>query len=536
VRKHPRLVVGVVATLVIGLAAAGVVAWQRDRDLAVVREQKRRTREALDAMISKEMINRLAEQHRLTAEQRAFLQTAVIYYRELAAEAATDEEGRRLEADTNSRVAKLLSTLGAREEAETAAKSALAAYQRIAADYGRPVDRRDLAVSHNDLGWLLLNLDRTAEAEAEFRAAFAVAQQLVADSPDEPAWRHSLARIRHSLAGVFMRLHNPPQAEAELRAALDLYESIPPDLSAAPEQRRELAMTRYDLGISLGSQSRFSAADAALRAALPIQDGLVSEFPDGDRYRYERGRTQKMLAHVLENVHDRSAAEPLFRTALANSERLHAELPGMPEYAIELANCLSALGNFLRDGGNPAAAVKLHDRAVDIVSSVQAGEPGWLGARHEVRFARGNRALDLMALRQYAGAMPDWDRAAAADDGEYTELISMNRAECLARIGHGGEAVAAADDLLARPNVGKAQLLFQCGRVYALASAQPRSDALAARAVATLRRAFAAGYPDPTQIAGDDFTPLRDRPDFVGLLWDLADALPVRPAPAAQSK
>lgn len=540
VRKRPRLAAAAVAALAVGLAAAGVVAWQRDRAeraVAMTREQKRRTREALDKMISKEIIERLAEQRQISAEQRSFLKMALTYYREFAAEAATDDEGRRLEADAHSRVGKMLAVLGPRTEAESALRSAVTAQDRVAAASGRPDDARDLAAAHGDLAWMLLGLNRAPDAEAEYRAAVAVAEKLVADSPKDPACVRTLARSHNGLGGLLRQQKKLPEAEREFRAALTLYESIPADRRATPEHRNELGVIRYNVGLALAGQGRLAAADEALRAALPVQEPLAKECPDVHRYRFHLNRTKKILAQVAEGLGNRDAAGPALRAALAESEKLSAEFPGMADYTTELANCLTVLGNFVRDGGDPRAALEFHARAIGRLAGVGSSDAAWLGARHELRFAHGNRAMDLMALGRFDDALPDWDRAAQFDDGEYRELVGLHRAECLARLGRGGEAAAAAEELLAGPKGGDAELLFLCGRIFALAAAGPPSDAVAARSVATLRRAAAAGYPDVPRVAADrDFAPLRGRGDFTDLLWDLADVPTIRPAPGARPK
>jgi hypothetical protein len=65
--------------------------------------------------------------------------------------------------------------------------------------------------------------------------------------------------------------------------------------------------------------------------------------------------------------------------------------------------------------------------------------------------------------------------------------------------------------------------------VYALAAAKlPPADAdrAAAKAVATLRQAVAAGYRDGAHILKDpDLDALRRRDDFAAVLWDLAEGL-----------
>jgi hypothetical protein len=72
---------------------------------------------------------------------------------------------------------------------------------------------------------------------------------------------------------------------------------------------------------------------------------------------------------------------------------------------------------------------------------------------------------------------------------------------------------------------------------YALAAAKlPPADAdgAAARAVAALRQAVAAGYRDAAHMQQDsDLGALRRRADYAALLWDLADRPAARPAPPA---
>src|SRR5581483_8437445 len=152
----------------------------RQRDVA--REQKRRTRAALDTMVSPEMIERLGSQKDLPRGQREFLQKALGYYKEFAAEAATGEEGRKLEADAQFRVGYLLLALGRPKEAVTAYRAAVPIYAALAADFPAVPDyRSSLAQSHNNLGMMLAETGQRAEAEPAFRTAVAIQSKLAND-------------------------------------------------------------------------------------------------------------------------------------------------------------------------------------------------------------------------------------------------------------------------------------------------------------------------------------------------------------------
>jgi hypothetical protein len=96
----------------------------------------------------------------------------------------------------------------------------------------------------------------------------------------------------------------------------------------------------------------------------------------------------------------------------------------------------------------------------------------------------------------------------------------------------GPAAVATeAVDALVRKYPKSHSILYDAGKTFSLAAGAAKDAAAAARdaarAVALLRAAFAAGRTDASEFGTNgDFDPLRKRPDFAALLWDLADSTP----------
>src|SRR5262249_1254549 len=131
--------------LLVLVAAVALSAWQaaratlakeqaeRQRDLA--REQKRRTREALDAMTSEETLNWLTTQRQLLPQQKKFLERAWGYYTELAAEAGAEAEAQKLLAEAHHRVARMLYSLGRHQEAVQAYRRAIELWERLVAEH-----------------------------------------------------------------------------------------------------------------------------------------------------------------------------------------------------------------------------------------------------------------------------------------------------------------------------------------------------------------------------------------------------------------
>ncbi len=84
------------------------------------------------------------------------------------------------------------------------------------------------------------------------------------------------------------------------------------------------------------------------------------------------------------------------------------------------------------------------------------------------------------------------------------------------------------------------ETLYHSACVHAVASAGLKGDGAladrqAARAVQLLRRGFAKGYFDIGHMVQDsDLAPIRSRPDYLELIWDLAECPPAADSPGQQ--
>jgi serine/threonine protein kinase/tetratricopeptide (TPR) repeat protein len=589
VRKFVRRNRGAVlaAAAVVLALTSGVVGttWglfeaRRQRDVAqaqrdIAREQKQRTRAALDTMISRDMIERLGAQKELTKGQREFLQTALGYYKEFAGEAATDEEGRDLEALAYFRVGYLLQVLGQKEEAVSAYRGALPIYETLAADFpGVPVYRHQVASSHNNLGLLLADLGRweaagaeyrtalTAfeklaaafpavpdyrgdlarghrnlarllaglgqrmAAEAEHRSALAVREKLATDFPGVPGYRSDVADSHHNLGGLLAGLGKRAAAEAEYRAALAIWENLAADSPAVPGYRSDLALCHNNLGILLYDLGQRVAAEAEYRAALAVQEKLAADFPAVPGYRHDLADSRNSLGVLLDALGQRAAAEAEYRAALAVREKLAADFPGVPDYAVDVGGSFCNLGILLSHYGDTAAALESYTKAVERLGPIAAAEPRLVVARQFLRNAHLDRAVEFMRLKRFAEALLDLEAALKFDDGSYRLAIRAGRAICQARLGRTADAVREAGEVAADP-AATADTLYDCVGAMSLASAaadNPAADAHAGRAVELLRQSIVKGYRDiPHLLADTDLAPLRGRADFAELLWELAD-------------
>jgi serine/threonine-protein kinase len=463
------------------------------------------------------------------AEAEAAYRAAVAVQDKLVAEFPRVPRHRQDLGGSHTNLGRLLAEAGRWAEAEEAFRAAVAVHAALAADFPAVAAyRENLAGSHNNLGVLLTDAGRLAEAEAAHRAALALREKLAADFPAVPVHRRNLA-YSHSNLGVLLRKRGQiSEAEAAHRAALALREKLAADFPAVPEYRQELAGSHNNLGVLLRDRGRPADAAAAHRAALALQQKLADDFPAVPGYRQDLAASHFNLG-LLQNDAGQRTAAAAFRSALAVREKLAADFPAALEYQLGLAGGYADYGIFLRRGGEPAASLDWYAKAIRILEPLARRGPGLVTARQRLRACHSDRALALGQVQRHDAALAEWEKAMEWDDGSGRHELALGRADTLARAGDPRRALEAADPLAAAAVLTPAQV-YDLACVYALAAGAvpplPPSDAerAAARAVAALRRAAAAGFADVAQILTDpDLAALRRRDDYAELLWDLAD-------------
>jgi serine/threonine-protein kinase len=470
-----------------------------------------------------------------------------------------------------------LGTLGGDDRgAEAVLKAALAVQKKLSADFPDvPAYRRDLARSYDTLGLTLRSARRLAEAETAYRSALGLRDKLATDFPATPDYRRELARTHRNVAVLLSDQGKFAEAESEHRAALAIFERLAVDFPAIPSYRRGVGISQDYLGILFTSVGRLDVAEEAYRAAVAICEQLTRDFPTAADYRLDLARCQTQLGRLLarrgeadkaapvlrsaielftrlsgefptftgyreelgRNCHDLglllstkgnlSEAQATFRTAVVVREKLAADFPAMHDYAVQLGTTYCDFGRLVRDGGDAAAALEWHGKAIARVAPVVAGKPSLVWARQVLRDGHWNRAKDLVQLQRFADAVADWDEAMRLDDGSGRLYLRLGRADCLARLCRPAEASREASEVAANP-AASASDVYDCACVLSLGTGDPGNtagEAHAAQAVALLRQSIIKGFADIAHLLADpDLAPLGKRDDYADLLWCLADA------------
>jgi serine/threonine protein kinase/broad specificity phosphatase PhoE len=478
----------------------------------------------------------------------------------------------------------LYTATGQPNEAEASYRQALELRERLAREHPAAAARDFLGHTYNNLGDLYRATGRPHLSETNLQQALALQEQLVRDVPDVPAYRSNLARYYNSAGILYATSGRLDQAETVFRKGIDLWEELTRDPLAGPDSRQQLATTYNNLGNVARLGGRMEEAAAAYRKALEVRTRLADEHPSVNTYRHDVAVSHYSLAAVYRALGQLSQAETALDKAGSLFGQLAADHPAVPQYQHHLALCsrdlglvyqatdridpakvqfekalaiwerLAAakpaqaaaiapevgagylhLGDLLRRAGKPQEACARYVQAARALEGLPPPRRQQGEVREALRGVHTGRAEVLSQLGRYPEALAEWDRALTLAEGPDRAAFQAARLRTRAHLDASPQVMAEAEALAKQPDLSGPALyalacacsvssaaLHQDARL-ALARRDEMAEQYAARAVALLARAEAAGFfttpAGHDGLRGDqDLAPLRARPDFQGLL------------------
>ncbi|HVK12059.1 MAG TPA: serine/threonine-protein kinase [Gemmataceae bacterium] len=557
IRRHRHVLAGTLAVVLLLVTAVtaltvdlvSVKRERREKEAALEAEGTRRkqARTALDAMSSMILENLLGRQPVLLPEHKVFLEQALRYYEEFAADTGQDEESRAGVAGAFYRVGFIRQRLGQWAAATAAWEACRDLCVALVADFPQAPDHRHhLTNTLGNLGNLYRSTGRVPEAEATLRQGMATGRALVAEVPVEPTYRRGLAILLNDLGIVLKNTSQFPEAEAVFDEALLLHRRLAGDFPGDPEYRDSLAQTLLSQGLLFEITSRPEAAVRSFGEAVGLYTRLIADHPAVARYRDQSAIVRNNLGNVLRDARRHPEAEEVFRQALTTRRELVAEFPSIPNYRRGLAITVNNLAILLKNTDRAQEAEDLYGQAVDIHKRLAAEFPTVSDHQSEAGGAILNLARVRLTRKDFDGArrlleegVPYHQAALKANPRHpsYRNNYRLNRwrmAETLLGLNDHAAAAAAAREFLdvaydpPRDAYTAAGLLAGCVRLAALdvrlteAKRQESATAYGDRALAALRQAVDKGAKELAQMAKDSsLDPLRARADFQKLLAEV---------------
>jgi tetratricopeptide (TPR) repeat protein len=396
-----------------------------ERDAKV--EQQRQARRAVDDMYTAVAEQWLANQPRLQALQREFLEKALVYYQQAASEDGSDPDIKAQTAASLRRVGAIQTALGRPEQAKQALGRAIGELEPLTARFPTRADYlRQLAECYNELGaahlksaslgdaasayqralelwknqildtpqlseqrqaalatiqgnlaWVLTNAGKTREAEEHYRTAFSGLAKVVAQHPGDRKLRMSLAWAHNNRGNLFQNLGRYQDAARNYQEAVTLFKKLVDDFPTAPDCRDGWASALSNLGQALERSGQRGEAIGRTRQAAAILERLTRDYPDVVDYSFELGGTLGNLGTSLSNNSNGEEADAILRRAGVVFQQLLQAHPDIPQYANDLAinerHRADLLARLLK---RPADAEKAYQRAIDIGQKLVTHFPG----------------------------------------------------------------------------------------------------------------------------------------------------------------
>ncbi len=586
-RRHKAKAAAAAVLLAAGVVglAVGAALLNRERRqtadaLVEARANLRLAREAIDQYSTRVAKERLLNQPGAEDLRKALLEDAVAFYERFARQPSADAATRVEMALAHGRLARLVSAVDSSKKAAEMLREAVARLEPLARDRPDDAEVQDaLGQCLGDLAAQQMHQFALDDTEKTLLQAREHAERRHEADPSRREPRVLLARTFQILA----TWHAARKQFGPALAACERSLALRKELSAEgtdPESRRGLAAAYRQAGTLYRIGGRAEDSRAAYGRAREVVLGLAAESPEDRGYQNELADATFYLAQAQNEAGRPDEAAEMYRQAAETYERLARDFPRNLQHPSSLANTWNELaeipaaagrgrdaedawqktvtlleplardradrpmlrvplaaaywhlGRAALDRGEAAASLDWNNRLLGIADSAVSRE----NDNFHLQSAHLGRALALGRLNRPAEELAAWDALVPLyPEGASRDHFRSQRALCLVAVGKADRALVEVEELLSRP-APESRVLAQAARVFASASAAAASDASltsgrrkeaaesrAARAVAVLRRAVAAGQfagaKGRAEMAADPaLKPLRGRADFEELL------------------
>jgi serine/threonine-protein kinase len=468
----------------------------------------------------------------------------------LARESPDDAESRAGLARCLEAFVKIFATIGRSAECVAAIERARDLYRALAeadpTDLHRRGDWARAEFVYGETVWL--EQHRSSEGMQAIQQAQAILEELVVAEPSVSKFGKDLATTYGVLASRLADAGRREEALAAWGQAIARLEAMLKARPEDPEIGHELARNLGNMALKLAVAGRRAEALKAEDRAREVLKAVGQANPTLRLVTADRAWLDLNSGyHLIELGHDDEAMSALER-ARAAREALARGNPTVPRYAAQLSTIHRRMGMLHRRAGRMAEALASYERAGRIATTMAAAFPH----DREAQDTAGDSYRDLTdfldatgkssdALAWHGEAMTLSRRAVEADPfsaGRQAALAEAfrRRAVTYQKCRRPAEAVS---DL--RQSIVVRRDLTEPGPwdYYNLACSQSLLSGIAAEsgsgltaadgraaadaAMATLSRAFAAGWRDAAYLAADtDLVPMRARADFQLLRLDMS--------------
>jgi tetratricopeptide (TPR) repeat protein/tRNA A-37 threonylcarbamoyl transferase component Bud32 len=304
---------------------------------------------------------------------------------------------------------------GATKVRERLVKDALSYLDSLAGEaHGDPDLQRELAAAYERVGDVRGgessgSLGDIAGAVESYAKAVKIREALVALNPDDAPARRDLARSHQKIGFLLLGTDESSKGVNYLRKALTLYLDLTREQPANDDFQLELADTRNKLGSAMDQRGDLVGALEQHRAAMAICEKLTTSHPRDQRCRRALWASQERIATVLWLQEDQVGAIEANTKALALGEALIAEDPINADYRRGLLLNYQQGGHYRRS--DKRGALEYFRRAVTLGEELLAADPANALTRKDLAYAHRKVAECLADLEDHSQALLHFSKA-----------------------------------------------------------------------------------------------------------------------------
>ena len=421
-RRHIAFVISAASMLclaVVGLAISTTMIAAKQREVAGQRDRARQAIDNLFVNVSQQLLTQ--KKPDLEKVRRNFLEKALVYYQDFAADRDGTPTSLYQAATAYRRVTDICRDLGRQVEAAEAAGKAIDLLQTLAGRFPHQAAyRHELAILYHLLGLFLADIGKLGESERAFHKSFGLFEALCSEFPDEPLYQDHFARAKNNLCMPLERLGRVGETEVLYREVRAVYARLASAFPEEPSYRRRLASADSELGGLRLSEGQLTEAAELLQNALRLAAELSKQFPDSSAYRESLRDSLARLSQVHERSGRMREAQEYLRRALLVSEEI-AEATPSPWPKWDLAGICGGLGRLQMAEGQWQEADALLRRKLEIAKELVVAMPalpdnaeklaGCYDEMGRLRFVRGKTAEARSSFRE---ARTHWEQRVAA--------------------------------------------------------------------------------------------------------------------------
>ncbi len=289
--------------------------------------------------------------------------------------------------------------------------SALGSFRSAQAAAESSNNQRDLAVSRNWIGDVLVAQGDLPGALEAYRKSLAIAETLAARDPGNIQWQHDLS-ISHE------RLGDVLEAQGDLPGALDVYrkglairETLAVRDARNTQWQRGLSASHFRIGDVLKAQGNLPCAMAAYRKCLEIADKLVARDPSNTLWRHHLLISHERVGNMLMQQDDLPGAMAEYRTRLEIVTALTVLDTHNTFWQRELAVSHNKIGDVLKREGDLPGALEAHRKSLAIRDTLAGRDAGNTQWQRDLSVSLGRVADTLIEQRNITEARPLAERA-----------------------------------------------------------------------------------------------------------------------------